>query len=273
MKFVTLLALLLAMGLGVATTPHPLPASAQDPTTTPTPTPPLPDGYQLVFEDEFEQVGLDPDHWQYRYPDGRPYGVGVAAHEAVQQPGDGFLYLVTSVQDGAFWTGMIRSVAEFRYGYFEARIQFQRLQGHHGAFWLQSVTYDQYLDDPARSGAEIDIIEFFGEGRTAEDAQHNVYWNPYASPDLERRQQELFYRDQYDAELSQDFHTFGLLWTPDGYVFYIDGVETWRLEEGVSQVPQYMVLSLATSAWENPVLDIEALPDALRVDYVRVYQP
>ena len=38
------------------------------------------------------------------------------------------------------------------------------------------------------------------------------------------------------------WHTFGLLWLPDEYVFYIDGKETWRSKAGgVCQVPQYLL--------------------------------
>lgn len=232
----------------------------------------VPDGYELVFGDEFEAIGLNEDLWEYRYLHLASYGAGVLSKAAVTPPGDGFLHLVTSYQNGQFLTGMIRSVDEFRYGYFEARIKFQRLRGHHGAFWLQSPLYGQYVDDPARSGAEIDIIEFFGNGRTATDAKQNVYWNEYNTPDLQERSNDLFYRDRFGEELSEDFHIFALLRTPDEYLFFIDGTETWRVMEGISQVSEYLVLSLTSSEWENPLLDIEALPDEVLIDYVRVYQ-
>src|SRR5690606_3040269 len=98
----------------------------------------VPDGYDFVFGDEFKAVGLDESRWEYRYLHLASYGAGVLSEMSVAQPGDGLLHLSTSYEDGQFLTGMIRSVDEFQYGYFEARIQFQRLQGHHGAFWLQS---------------------------------------------------------------------------------------------------------------------------------------
>lgn len=232
----------------------------------------VPEGYDFVFGDEFEEVGLSEGRWEYRYLHLASYGAGVLSETSVIQPGDGFLHLVTSYENGQFFTGMIRSVEEFQYGYFEARIQFQALQGHHGAFWLQSPLYGQYRDDPAKSGAEIDIIEFFGNRRTATDAQQNVYWNPYDSPDLQERTNDVFYRLQYGKELSDDFHVFSLLWTPDKYVFFIDGIETWRVTEGISQVSEYLVLSLTTSEWENALLEAGELPDEMLIDYVRVYR-
>lgn len=230
----------------------------------------VPDGYTLIFSDEFNQIGLDTTQWRHRYVN-RPYLAGYNSEESIEQPGDGYLHLITRHKNDQFLTGMIQSIEEFQYGYFEARIRFQSLQGHHGAFWLQSPLYGQYLDDPGQSGAEIDIIEFFGTERSQTDAQHNVHWNPYASEAKQQVSHDLFYRQEYGDELSGEFHIFALQWTEDEYIFFIDGVETWRTSEGLSHVPQYIVLSLITSAWENARLDIQQLPDEMLVDYVRVY--
>lgn len=230
-----------------------------------------PAGYLLVFADDFDGAELDLTRWQHRYSGA--YQVGYNRPEAVVQPGDGYLHLVTSYEDPTVYTGMLRTIEHFRYGYFEACIQFQSLEGHHGAFWLQSPLYGRYLDDTGRSGAEIDIIEFFGSGRKQHDAEQNVYWNAYDSGRLEARSHELRYRQDFGAELSDDFHAFGLLWTHDEYVFFIDGVETWRTSEGISQTQEYIVLSLITSTWENARLVVDQLPDTMLVDYVRVYRP
>lgn len=231
----------------------------------------VPAGYSLVYTDEFDGAELDLTRWQHRYL-GR-YQAGYNRPEAIVQPGDGYLHLVTRYEDKKVYTGMIRTIEQFQYGYFEACIRFQSLQGHHGAFWLQSPFYGRYLDDPARSGAEIDIIEFFGSGRQQHDSEQNLNWNAYDSGRLEARSHELRYRQDFGAELSDDFHTFGLLWTHEEYVFFIDGVETWRTSEGISQTEEYIVLSLITSTWENSRLVVDQLPDTMLVDYVRVYRP
>lgn len=246
----------------------------REPQQLPVPSPAVPNEYRLVFFDEFENQGLDTAHWRHRYGEGHEYGAGIASYSSVSQPGDGLLHLVTRYEDEQFLNGMIRSIPQFQYGYFEARIRFQTLQGHHGAFWLQSETYGQITGNPGQSGAEIDIIEFFGNGRVATDAKQNVYFDPYISgQEQPGAEHDLFYRDgRAGVELSEEFHAFGLLWTPDEYVFFIDGVETWRTSVGMSHVQQYIVLSLTTSAWENARLDTTLLPDEMLVDYVRIYQ-
>lgn len=265
-----LLAISIVLGLGIVLSM----AKYDNPQPSPTSSPYVPDGYHLVFFDEFETLDLNTAQWRHRYREGHKYGAGLASHHSVYQPGDGLLHLVTKYENDQFLTGMIRSVPQFRYGYFEARIRFQNLQGHHGAFWLQSETYGHFVGDAGRSGAEIDIIEFFGSGRVATDSKQNVYYDPYISGQSQPgAQHELFYRDSHDSiELNEGFHVFGLLWTPEEYVFFVDGVETWRTSVGMSHVQQYIVLSLTTSAWENARLDTALLPDEMVVDYVRVYQ-
>ena len=69
-----------------------------------------------------------------------------------------------------------------------------------------------------------------------------------------------------------------LEWTPDGYRFFIDGVESYALSKEyhpVSHAPLYIILSLGVhrslaakirkegKPWRSPVFTI---------DYVRVYQ-
>lgn len=239
----------------------------------PSPSPYVPDGYELVFFDEFATEGLNPDNWKHRYNEGHLYGAGIASIGSVSQPGDGYLHLTTNYESEQFLTGMIRSQQQFQYGYFEARIRFQTLQGHHGAFWLQSETYGVFVGDPGQSGAEVDIIEFFGNGRSATDAKQNVYYDPYNSGQEQSGDEfEVFYRDTHDGrELSEDFHIFGMLWNSDEYIFFIDGIETWRTSVGLSHVEEYVILSLTTSAWENDRLESSQLPNEMIVDYVRVY--
>ncbi|MBE9029158.1 glycoside hydrolase family 16 protein [filamentous cyanobacterium LEGE 11480] len=236
--------------------------------------------YQLVWSDEFNGQQLDQAKWDYRYLG--PRGPAIVAKDSVAVDGTGNLRLSTHRVGDDLHVGMIGTQPTFqtKYGYFETRIKFQEQQGHHGAFWLQSPTYGKYLDNPAQSGAEIDVIEFFGSGRHDRGAGNAVFWNPYANgpehrggpPDLTPILGPVV-PGEPRAELSDKFHTYGLLWTADEYVFFIDDHEVFRTSEGVSQVPQYMVLSLLSSGWERSRLQDDRLPDSMYVDYVRVYQP
>lgn len=237
----------------------------------------LPAEYKLVWNDEFEGAELNLEKWNYRYLGKR--GHTTVSKESVSLDGKGNLSLATRQKGDELLVGMIGTQETFRqrYGYFECRLKFQKLQGHHGAFWLQSPDYGKFLDDPGKSGAEIDVIEFFGSGRSDRGASTTVHWNPYpnttkvsAKPDLAAL---LGARRGRTArpELCDDYHTYGLLWTEREYVVSIDAKETFRTSRGLSHVEQYMVLSLLSSDWERDRLDLKKRSDRMVVDYVRVY--
>ena len=95
---------------------------------------------------------------------------------------------------------------------------------------------------------------------------HNVHWGPYGAG-----QQTTRGMQSYLKGVSSGFHTFGLLWTPETYSFYIDGLKFYEVSAGVSQIPEYLILSM-----EIPSVLAEisktVFPDVFSVDYVKVYQ-
>lgn len=223
-----------------------------------------PEGYRLVWSDEFEGAELDARKWEYRQPGNREGTL--VAKQAVRLDGQGHLVLTTSESDGVLRVGMVGTQATYqaRYGYFEARIRFQKLQGHHGAFWLQSPAYGRHVDDPGRSGAEIDVIEYFGARRWDGGGAVHVYWNPYPTPKSAGRR--VFIPDAHER-----FRVYALQWTPAEYRFFVDGALVFSTREGLSHACQYVILSLLSSPWERARLPRAALPDSMFVDYVRVY--
>lgn len=223
-----------------------------------------PQGYGIVWQDEFDGKALDRTKWEYRHLGDRE-GTQVSK-ESVSLNGKGHLVLTTFMRDGKIHVGMIGTQPTFqaRYGYFETRLKFQKLQGHHGAFWLQSPLYGEYFDDPGRSGVEIDVIEYFGSGRADGGASINIHWNPYSKPTSKK-----FTLDVLRPE--EDFHVYAVHWTSTGYEFFLDGRLVFATRDGLSHTCQYLILSLLSSPWERHRLVLRALPDAMVVDYVRVY--
>lgn len=238
----------------------------------------VPHGYRLVWNDEFQGTDLNEQWWFYRCEGLSSDGTGVStlSRDAVTVDGAGLLVLSTLERDGSLLTGMIGTdrKLEFKYGYFESRIQFQRQQGHHGAFWIKSREYNNFPGNPARAGVEIDVAEFFGSGRKDRGFAVNVYWNGSdgktnkvpAKADLSA------ILSNNGKELCDDFHVFSVEWTPKQYVFRVDGHVVFTTDQSVSHTEQPVIFSLLSNAWEEPRLDRRRLDDAMRVDYVRVYQ-
>ncbi len=157
----------------------------------------------------------------------------------------------------------------YRYGIAAARIRFQPLRGQHGAFWMQPDAPAVQGGDPSVSGAEIDAIEWFGASTGG--LASNAYY--YRQGVLTKTGGWVPNQAAYGSGWSDQFHVFSVEWTPTEYVFRIDGRETFRTSEGISQVPEYLILSLLSSDFELSTLGgIQNLPQTMEVDWVRVWR-
>lgn len=75
------------------------------------------------------------------------------------------------------------------------------------------------------------------------------------------------------------YNNFGVLWEPDGYTFYIDGVQDGdKITEPVSHIPQFIILSTEVRGYRNAehtasceAKDAVKAGDVFVVDYVRVF--
>ena len=161
----------------------------------------------------------------------------------------------------------------FRHGVVAARIKPQRAKGMHSAFWMLPVG-TTYVDGVPSAGTEIDVMEFFGEtGRGTEAVGAHVhYYEPGWS--------KVSLGDTFPTTRSalgkgrswwDEFHVFSVEWTPNAYVFRVDGREYYRETRAVSQAEQYLVLSALTADYELGELTTADLADTAQVDWVRVF--
>ncbi|MFP4056696.1 MAG: family 16 glycosylhydrolase [Candidatus Brocadiia bacterium] len=217
----------------------------------------------LVWSDEFEGHALDETKWSHRCPGPRKGGVNV--EEAVVLDGKGHLAITTRRVGDAFHTGMIGTQGKFEraFGYFECRVKFQREIGHWSAFWLQTPHMGKFIGEPARGGCEIDILEYLR--KRGDRVQHTLHWDGYGE-----HHKSAGHVHEVPG-LGEGWHTVGLEWTREAYTFYVDGKEAWRTRQGLSHVPQYIILSLEVGDWAGDIRQAE-LPDSVLFDYVRVYE-
>ena len=219
-------------------------------------------GYQLVWEDQFNGDTLDPQKWDVRGVGRR--GLAFVSPEAVQVT-NGCLQLKAFKKDDRILLGAVGTQNHFqtRYGFFECRAQLQKSSGIWAAFWIQSPEISNG-EDPARYGAEIDIMEFFKK-LGPDIVSHNVHWayGPH--------QKTTHGIQSYLKGVSDGFHTFAVEWTPEKYVFLVDGYKFYEVTTGISQIPEYLILSMEAPN-EASELNKAVFPDVFLVDYVRVYQ-
>ncbi|WP_162794587.1 glycoside hydrolase family 16 protein [Nocardioides houyundeii] len=167
----------------------------------------------------------------------------------------------------------------FKYGITAARIKFPKARGQHGSFWLQPQVHVPGSTNPKESGAEIDVIEYFGKGSGPKDSMGLTSFTYHWAKGGQRVKTGNWLKGtkKYLAKKNDDwfknYHVFSVEWTPKSYIFRIDGVETWRSNKGVSGQPQYPILSLLSSDYELSQLGGEKkLPQHMYVDWVRVWE-
>ena len=271
--------------------------------------------FRLVWHDEFSGGRLDESKWSYRTnfwgmrakwfaapEDGAVEVGGGCARLRIVRRADGSL-CSPQLQTGALvwddlspgaggkgalkWPFPKRERAKFlyRFGYWECRAKLQEKPGWWSAFWLQSPDQGATID-PRRSGVEADIMESFEPGRYIVHAFHyDGYGADYKRFNAQRAPYtpvpDSAFKRSYPAALGE-FHTFGLLWEPDGYTVFVDGRQSGfkvgsEGDETVSHAEQFVLISTEIKGFRRdgrPEADAETAfreGDAFVVDYVRVF--
>jgi beta-glucanase (GH16 family) len=219
-------------------------------------------GYELVWEDEFNGEALDPKKWEVRGVG--PRALGFVSPEAVKVE-NGYLKLSAFKKDGRILLGAVGTQGHFKtkYGFFECRAQLQKSSGVWAAFWIQSTEISKG-EDPSSYGAKIDIMEFFKKLGT-DIVSHNVHWayGPH--------QKTTHGMQSYRKGVSEGFHTFAVEWTPEKYVFFVDGYKYYEVTTGISNIEEYLILSMEIPSEVKEIKDT-VFPDVFTVDYVKVYK-
>lgn len=262
----------------------------------------VPAGYVLVFADEFNGPQLETTNWWTRYI----YNNGML--DTLNDERQLFRENTNHVMTGAslqltarkaptknkrfqYESGMIRSKTTFKYGYFEARLKVPGGLGVWPAFWLNSdATAEGKLSWPP----EIDILEFVNNGKDDRaDMLHigavvhggkgrtNVWGGAqiYTDPSFKGKGSGGYYYAPF--KFPEAFHIYALLWdTDDTVTWLVDGKKIltigykWVYANGTDAPYAHVLLNLSIGGqWAGRYgIDDTAFPQALEVDYVRVYQ-
>ncbi len=157
----------------------------------------------------------------------------------------------------------------FTHGFAAARIRTQSARGQHSAFWLQTPG-GQGTGGAAEGGAEIDIMEYFGDDHPEGGMTSFTYWVDKSG----REHTEggwIPQLDQYGKKWAKKFHIYSVEWSPKEYVFRIDGRVTTRLKGRTSAKPEFLILSMLSSDYELSKFN-GTLPEHMDVDWARVWE-
>jgi beta-glucanase (GH16 family) len=152
----------------------------------------------------------------------------------------------------------------YQYGYMEMRAKVPHGQGLWSAFW----TLPWVKSDPGLWPPEIDVVETLGHD-TAE-AYMTYHWRGHAG------EPESNGEKWTGPDLSQDFHTYGVLWEPSAIRWFIDGREVraaFTDDSNIASFPQYLLANLAVGgSWPGAPEATTPFPSDLEIDYIRVWQ-
>lgn len=225
------------------------------------PAPPQGKAWKLAWNDEFDGRKLDETKWDV--PPDSVRRDGWWMRKAIDLDGRGHLSISTIKEGDRLIDGCVRTRGKFEhaFGYYVARVQMHKEVGHWPAFWLYNAC-EGNVGNGGVDGAEIDIFE---KPWLTDHINCAIHWDGYGSDHKsEGRKLEA-------PGVSKGWHTFGLWWSDDAYIFYVDGREVWRTSAGgVCKEPLYIKLSDEIGSWAGKIQDAK-LPDRFLVDYVRVY--
>ena len=163
----------------------------------------------------------------------------------------------------------------FTYGYFEARMKMPAGEGTWPAFWTLGSNINSV---PWPRSGELDIMEYAGSHpNRSTSAVH--YANASGSHEYKSGAMNG------SVDLSEDFHTYGMLWLPNEVTFTFDGRPTFVLKKsqtGLTVWPfgptsagvhpkMYIILNLAMGGNYGGTIDSSLRKATFSIDYVRYY--
>jgi len=244
-----------------------------------------PDGWNLVWSDEFNESEIDKSKWEHevnawgggnnelQYYTARPKNSFIENGELVIQA----LEETYTGPDGTrqYTSARLRTrnKGDWKYGRFEIRARLPFGQGIWPAIWM--LPTDNAYGGWAASG-EIDIVELSGH------EPNKVHGTLHYGGEWPKNVKS---GDSYvlpSGLFSDNFHVFILEWEEKSMRWYVDGLfygsqSEWYSENSEYPAPFdqrfYLILNVAIGGdWVGNPNETTTFPQQMRIDYIRVYE-
>ncbi len=221
------------------------------------------------LSDEFDGANFDTLKWFRNNPTWKGRQPAFFSENNVMQS-DGNLSLTMRVEEPpdelktngyhTFTTAAVRSRYKVKYGYFEVKAKAMNSKGG-SAFW--------FFDQTKSLWTEIDVFEICGRGER--ENKYNMAVHVFYTP-LEN--EHWAKGDVWTApyRFADDFHVFGLEWTPYVIRWYVDGDSVRTIENTHWHQPLTMNFDSETYPDWFDLPDEKDLPSTYTIEYVRSWR-
>lgn len=163
----------------------------------------------------------------------------------------------------------------FQYGYIETRMKMPQGEGNWAAFWMLGA---DIADVSWPNSGEMDIAEQGGNAPTRNSAALHYSTNNFGCCDNHRYNYGEIFKSY---NFYQDFHTFGLAWSPDQMTLYVDREAFWTITKNTidsefwpGNKPYFLIFNNAVGPIGGGFGGLwgDWTTSKTYIDYVRVYK-
>ncbi|XHC13362.1 glycoside hydrolase family 16 protein [Labrenzia sp. ac12] len=213
--------------------------------------------WQLTFQDDFDDLHRFQQTWDRMRIGGDGHPTMRYPKNVVMREGELDLKLGHQADPKRPFTGGYVRTRTFRqtYGYFECEMRIAREAGVNNAFWLIS---DRETEGDTHF--ELDVAEVKYPNIVQVSARR---WRP------EKKVLAASYRAH--IRLDDTFHRYAMLWTRQGFRFYVDDMEVFDAPNDFAHTPALLLLSNAVAPFAGKN-DGDVAGAATSIRTVRVFQ-
>lgn len=244
-------------------------------------------GWNLVFNDEFDGESLDKSKWNPTYNWGHTHNHRAYCVEENVSVSDGLLRIKgearrhpdapATCKNGSdvysldYTSGAIDTRGKFdvKYGYIEGRFKMPPHSGTWPAFWTLQDGWPPEIDIFEVPHERTDHHYYLHYTKTDWYASHGSAWDHEAS----------FGGVHKGPDKSADFHNYGLEWNENYLKFYFDDklIASYNRPTEINQLAaNYIIINLAIGGWaesgSRPIDVTSNNPAYLECDWVRVWK-
>lgn len=244
----------------------------------------IPEGYTLLWQDEFNSDGIDNSNWSFENGDGTDFGLpagwgnnelqlytdGETNAKISSDDGNSVLELTAVEAAGNYTSAKIVSKNKFsmRFGRIEVQAKLPQGQGIWPAIWMLGDNIDE-VDWPGCG--EIDIMELLGNNPSK--MYSTVH---YVATDNKKGETQGSYALS-EGTFSDSYHIFSMEWTPQQMTFFVDGnqMHQVQIQEDMKEFQRgfYLIANIAVGGyWPGNPDNTTTFPQSMMIDYIRVFE-